>query len=338
MKYVLGIGVLSLFIACQPTPPTPEAIAQAAYDRGAYDTAVVAYLQALETDSTRTDWQWQIARCYEAQGNNVAAIEAYEHLLQMDPESDAVVTLGRLYQKNQQYEAAIQTLEPLNNAQADEDVKVALGASYAAVGKAEKALELSRAVLEKDAQHVEALHNLAMVAESQGLLQVAIDYHEQLLAIDSTYWASYPVVSNLYSSTGQSKKAIAYGKKALEVFPNNVDMLNNMGFIYMEIKDYPSALEYFARVIEQDPKHAYAYNNKGYLLLQAEEYALAQEAIEESLSLDADNAYAYRNLAIAYAHQGEREASCKAIRAAQQAKFRVRLKAELETLEADYCR
>jgi len=145
------------------------------------------------------------------------------------------------------------------------------------------------------------------------------------------------MISSLYGSKGNTEKSVYYGKKALSVFPDNIDMLNNMGFIYLELKDYPNALNYFDQVIAKDPLYAYAYNNKGYVMIQEGNYSTALEAVQKSLKLDNNNAYAYRNMAICYANMGDKVASCEALVAAGKVEYGLRIKEELEDLKAAYC-
>lgn len=187
-------------------------------------------------------------------------------------------------------------------------------------------------------QEREALFALAINEEKKGELEKAVEMHEEILAEDPTYAKSYPVLAGLYSSLGKTKEALKYGKKALEQAPSDIDLLNTMGMVYMEADDYRNALEYFNTVIELAPRYAYAYNNKGYILLKQKEYDLALLSIEKSLALDSDNAYAYRNAAICYQHKGDKEACCEALTAATKARFRHRLKEELQSMKDKFCR
>lgn len=212
-----------------------------------------------------------------------------------------------------------------------------LGLSYWQKGNIEDSEKHATLALGIDTKNCEALFQLAIIAEYKEQLGEAISYHEKVLDIDSNFQKTYPILSNLYASTGNKKAAIKYGKKALDNNPTSLDLLNNMGFIYLESEDYINALHYFNKVIQQDPKFAYAYNNKGYIFLKQGDYAAAIDVIGESLLLDQDNAYAYRNLAICYAQQGDKKACCEAISAAEKAKFGLRLQKELEELSLENC-
>ena len=203
----------------------------------------------------------------------------------------------------------------------------------------EKAVEKQEEKISEAASKEQALlFAVAIEEEKKGALAKAAEIHEKILTINSNYYKSYPVLAGLYSSLGKKREAIQYGKKALEHNPDDIDLLNTMGMVYLEAGDFANALSYFNTVIQLNPRFAYAYNNKGYILLQQEEYDLALLSIEKSLALDMDNAYAYRNAAICYHKKGEKEACCEALVAASNAKFRHRLKEELESLKADFCR
>ena len=49
------------------------------------------------------------------------------------------------------------------------------------------------------------------------------------------------------------KEALLYLNKALEISPNNTEVLYTIGIVYESINNSDKALEYFERVIELDP-------------------------------------------------------------------------------------
>ncbi len=131
---------------------------------------------------------------------------------------------------------------------------------------------------------------------------------------------------------GENKKAIAEFKKALEINPNSIEVLNEMGLAHIHIGEQTDAIIVFDRAIKIKPNDEQAHSNKveAFLTIGAFEEALTasnaglksiptsailyekkarsleslmriQEAIDafnESLKYDSDNPETWKALAL----------------------------------------
>jgi cytochrome c-type biogenesis protein CcmH/NrfG len=79
--------------------------------------------------------------------------------------------------------------------------------------------------------------------------------------------AAWIELGNAYFDADQTKKSIEAYRKALEVQPNNADVVTDMGVMLRKDGKPKEAVEAFDRAIAINPKHEIARLNKGIVLL-----------------------------------------------------------------------
>lgn len=89
--------------------------------------------------------------------------------------------------------------------------------------------------------------------------------------------------ANLVESDTEQAKTLLL--KALDLDPENIPCLTQLGFIYVEQKDYQNAIVTFQKVSAVKPDFAHAYFNLGYLYWQTEDYARAKEMYRRVIEL-----------------------------------------------------
>jgi len=62
-------------------------------------------------------------------------------------------------------------------------------------------------------------------------------------------------LANVYQDAGMFQQAIEFYKRAIEILPNNPDLLTDMGICYQELKQYDEALAVLERAQKADPAH-----------------------------------------------------------------------------------
>jgi tetratricopeptide (TPR) repeat protein len=93
---------------------------------------------------------------------------------------------------------------------------------------------------------------------------------------------------------GDLTHALADYQKAVELSPEYVNALNNLGSIYFAQKNYKQALELINRSLQIDPRHATSYYNKGALFEEIKQYDFAFIAYSEAIEYDPDLISAYQ--------------------------------------------
>ena len=99
--------------------------------------------------------------------------------------------------------------------------------------------------------------------------------------------ARWIALGNAYFDTRQPLKAIeAYGR-ALQLQPNNPDVLTDLGIMYRESGQYEQALDCFDKAVALKPAHEQARFNKGVVLLfDLHRHAEAKAAWQELLGIN----------------------------------------------------
>ncbi|MCJ7812368.1 tetratricopeptide repeat protein, partial [bacterium] len=174
------------------------------------------------------------------------------------------------------------------------------------------AIETYLKVLEIDSTDLETKGYLGVLYLRKQDYEKAITYLEEVVTkSDPTSTVYSQAVSNLaicYDIKGQSDKAIEIYKKALEISPNDKDLLFNMARLHAQQKNYEQAIEYFQRVLEQAPDDVDAIVDIGYCYNQLEKFTEAIPYLEKAVELDPNNTSAWTNLGISYirTEQGEK--------------------------------
>lgn len=102
------------------------------------------------------------------------------------------------------------------------------------------------------------------------------------------------------SQLGIHDKALLDYEKALELYPNNKNALNNRGYTYILLYDYEKSIPDFDKAIEIDSQFSYSYSNRGLAKIKI---GLREEGLNDiniAIELDNKNAYSYLNFGIYY--------------------------------------
>ncbi len=181
----------------------------------------------------------------------------------------------------------------------------------------------------------------------------------------------YTNLGAYYSYLRRFKESESYLKKALELDPKNINVLNNLattladlhkkneaieifkkileidsmyfpaytniGFILQEKEEHKEAIIYFSKSIQINSKEPLSYSNRSYSLLQIGKIEDALKDINISLELYSTNPYAYRNRALIYIQQGKINEACKDIQIGLELGFTKSYGGELINLQKEHC-
>jgi cytochrome c-type biogenesis protein CcmH/NrfG len=101
---------------------------------------------------------------------------------------------------------------------------------------------------------------------------------EKVVAGDPKNLQAWSMLANEYYDTDQPQKAIdAYGK-ALELGPNNPNLLTDQGVMYKRVGQYDKALANFEMAQKVDPKHLQSLYNIG--IVYAEDLKKPDKALQ----------------------------------------------------------
>jgi len=97
---------------------------------------------------------------------------------------------------------------------------------------------------------------------AQGNLTEAIQYYNQVLAIDLNNTGAIYDKGLALDVLGKHEDAIAHYDKLLSLQPDNINALVNKGGALGDLGNYQEAIEYFDKVLSIDPNNDLASENK----------------------------------------------------------------------------
>jgi tetratricopeptide (TPR) repeat protein len=111
--------------------------------------------------------------------------------------------------------------------------------------------------------------------------------------------------AQVYSSQGKSRKALKLYKKAFELEPNSIFIVNALGNEYTSLRKFKKARDYFEKAIELDSEFSQTYLNYGFSKAKNKDYHKAIELFNIGVSYERSGekkAYFYDNISRAYYH------------------------------------
>jgi len=221
IKNVLAfILLLTLF---QASSQNDEAlvIGDRLYAMGNYAQAIIEY-DKVETAHAK------IAKCYEALGNNVKAIQYYKLTLLENPDAAiAKYNYGKLLLKTAQYIKA----DSLFNA------------------------------LEKEyPKNPNFPYHLGLIKEKQKD-STALIYFKQVVAMDSTHQNGLYKLSRILVEKRQFENATSFVVSGLQADPNSIRFLNLQALIHFYGKNYHGALSAYKKLLELKQSNVQLHEN-----------------------------------------------------------------------------
>ena len=113
---------------------------------------------------------------------------------------------------------------------------------------------------------------LGTAQQGLGLFEAAISSFDRALQIQPKYKEAFINKCSVLHSMVKHIDAVETMRKALEYFPDDPGLLNNMGYLLTEFKQYSESSRFFKRLIEVNPDYENALGLYGYSKLHACEW------------------------------------------------------------------
>ena len=155
-----------------------------------------------------------------------------------------------------------------------------LGSSFQNIGDLEKAKEIFIHLINKDANNITALNNLANTYKGLKNYKKAKEIYKKILKMNPKYINGLLNFANLSFELNQYETAIVNYNKALVLDKNNLLLLYNLGLSHQSLGNFDKAEFYFKELLLINPKMTIAdklisrlikYNTKNDHLMSMEE-------------------------------------------------------------------
>jgi len=142
--------------------------------------------------------------------------------------------------------------------------------------------------------------NKALAFHKSGRLEDAKKIYENLLTKNPNNFEITNLLGVVFLQLKKYDEAIFLIKKAININPNHHALYNNLGVSYKEIEKYSEAIDSFKKAIKINPNYSEAYNNLGIVLKKNHQYEEAYNNYRESIKLNPTYTEAYNNLGLLY--------------------------------------
>ena len=124
--------------------------------------------------------------------------------------------------------------------------------------------------------------------------------HALSIATDDVFDALINI-SIAFENARHFKLAIKYLKQALELSPDSLSVLYDLGYFHERVYRYEDSIDFYNKYLDIDPFSENVWYNLGVVLFKLKQYRQAIEAYDYSIALNPDYASAYFNKANAWA-------------------------------------
>ena len=163
-----------------------------------------------------------------------------------------------------------------------------------------------RDIVSRQPDYHPAWSELGVLAFWAGDLPAARAYAEKAVSIEAEvalYWRN---VCELRRLAGAVDEAIAAGRRATQLAPNDPDAHHNLSLALADAGRLEEAIAGARRALELNPLHSAGWNNLGHWLLKENRLFEAGQAVERATGVDPGNAEAHYNRALVAYRLGDR--------------------------------
>jgi|GEM_PF-1704782 len=130
-------------------------------------------------------------------------------------------------------------------------------------------------------------YNIARANYEKGETKIAIEYFKKAIEINNRYFEAHYNLGVIYYMNEEYDLAIAELKKAVDINDKDYDALYNLGLSYFSKNDYANTIKSFTKAISISSKDSDIFYNRGLAY-----YNLATDDFKEAVKLDSDHSNA----------------------------------------------
>ena len=149
--------------------------------------------------------------------------------------------------------------------------------------------------------------NLAVKNQNENKLEIAQNFYNQILEVDPNHIHALNNLGVIFKTLEEYQKAKVCYEKALKINPNYVDVLNNFGNLFKTLSEYQKAKVCYEKAIKIDPNHASALNNLGTAFRESGDNQKAKVCYEKAVVIDPNNIVFLFNLGFLNRELGEQK-------------------------------
>ncbi|MFK7902009.1 MAG: tetratricopeptide repeat protein [Nitratireductor sp.] len=208
------------------------------------------------------------------------------------PESDVVLlSLGNVYEGQKDYERANEYYRLVSDKSPNwRRAQLEIGLNLNQMDKTDEAIEALKAIVAQEPLELVGVSALGRVyAQREKYLEAAALYDATLPNLDpieNSHWGLFYRRGIAFERTKQWNKAEADFKKALELSPNQADVLNYLGYSWVDMGiNLDEGLDMIRKAVELRPNSGFIIDSLGWAYYRLERYEEAAVELERALEL-----------------------------------------------------
>lgn len=209
----------------------------------------------LEDDPERLEYLRGLGYVMHMTGHNERSAGLFERVLKIDPENRlSQVGLSLALLETNKLDLALPYLEKLSfSLQENIPLRHYLASAFFDNGMADKARPLVVQLTEGDNPPIATLQLAAEVHESLGLVNLAADYHQQILLRKPADGASHTWLASYYEESGRCDEALQHLQFLLQKNTQQANLLLRTGSCYQKINQTANAVIYLEKYLAIKP-------------------------------------------------------------------------------------
>tara|TARA_B100000029_G_scaffold284176_1_gene277858 strand:- start:618 stop:2387 length:1770 start_codon:yes stop_codon:yes gene_type:complete len=164
----------------------------------------------------------------------------------------------------------------------------------------------------QEPKNISVLNNLGTVCRELGETKNAVDYFKKAIEIDPNNANSYYNLGAIHYDVKKFKEAKTLLEKTVELQPNFALPHFVLGNLHADLKDYENAISNYNKAIKINKKLAAAYNNLGLVYRNINNFEGAIRSYENAIAAKVDHVNAYHNLALVLKDVGKFKSAIQA--------------------------
>ena len=156
--------------------------------------------------------------------------------------------------------------------------------------------------------------------------------------LDSNNIITLTFLGSVCDDLGKMDDAMKYLSRVIQIAPDYIPAIANMGFKYQQLGQHEKAIGYYDRVIAMEPGVFYGYSNRSYSRYKLGDLKGAMVDINRSLDIHPGNSYAYRVRALIYIELKDIDKACADLKTAADKGFAISYGDEVVNLQKKYCK
>jgi hypothetical protein len=143
---------------------------------------------------------------------------------------------------------------------------------------------------------IEETFRLAIQNHSEKKLDIAQELYQQVLKIDPNHLGAHNNLGVIFIKLKEYTEAIHCFNDVLKINPNFVSAYNNLGIILHKQNKYNEAESSYRKAIELKPDYIEAFSNLGVTLKEMNKFDEAETVYKKIIEMKPDHQSAYKNL------------------------------------------